>query len=561
VRLSDKICWYNSIPHAVPPEFASEIRYSLEMKAARRKVELNSTLPKFEEKSSLPFLIFLLAYAYLVTFSFHYSKFTANSDAYVGDALAKSIIENQSFMPKEFAYANGDFLVYYHHTFLIFIRFFSTNTQFAHGLASLFLATIFLFAIFVFVRQLNASFNRSFYILAFVSTGISLPIADWFFTQAGYATLCSLILFFFANFLKFYFNPGFIHSKKLRVSDLLSMCLPLGMILLTNPLRFIMIFLFPFLFAIPFIGASPQESVDNFLRLLKSSYKAITFIFIPFIALRLLFETQATSKSGITGSGFRTLDGFNEGLKNTFLGFFQLLGLFPEANIPLVSSSGLIAIIRFCSLILLLVLLRKLINSEILPQKVRFLWKFSISGFLIQIFFLAVTNISIDVNSGRYLLIHTFIILLVILASTDYTFMINTIFTKILSFVLLFAFAFSSALMSISVDQSDFVSRLKLIENLKQIGITQVNATYWHSAKNQFISNDEITFNTVYLDPNICYQEYWWVNETKPLDDSLPLVLTLAESDYINLIPNCHERLRSLQTLRVGNYIVYYSKG
>jgi hypothetical protein len=127
--------------------------------------------------------------------------------------------------------------------------------------------------------------------------------------------------------------------------------------------------------------------------------------------------------------------------------------------------------------------------------------------------------------------------------------------------VLLFAFAFSSALMSISVDQSDFVSRLKLIENLKQIGITQVNATYWHSAKNQFISNDEITFNTVYLDPNICYQEYWWVNETKPLDDSLPLVLTLAESDYINLIPNCHERLRSLQTLRVGNYIVYYSKG
>jgi hypothetical protein len=268
-----------------------------------------------------------------------------------------------------------------------------------------------------------------------------------------------------------------------------------------------------------------------------------------------------TSKSGITSSGFRTLDGFIEGIKNTFLGFFQLLGLFPEAKVPLVSVSGLIAIIRFCSLILVLVLLRNLIHSESLPQKVRFLWKFSLTGFLIQIFCLVVTNISIDVNSGRYLLIHMFIILLIVLASTDYTFMVNSTLTKSLSVALLIAFAFSSALMSISVDQSDFASRLKLIENLKQIGITQVNATYWQSAKNQFISNDEIIFNTVYLDPNTCFQEYWWLNDRKPLNDSLPLVLTLAESEYVNQIPNCHERFRGLHTLRMGNYVVYYSKG
>jgi hypothetical protein len=501
--------------------------------------------------------ILIVSYGFLLSYWFFYSKFQVNSDAFVADALANSILTHGSFMPKEFAFANGDFLVYYHHTFLLFLNSFVSSPATAHNIASVILGTIFLFSVYLFVRQLGASINRALLILSFVSTGLSSQITDWLFGQAGYSVLITMNLFFLSMFLKIISDFHQTNNYQIKFYKILFVVLPLGILLLTNPFRFIFSFAIPFLLAIFSLLPHPDTSFRLVLQLIKKNLLQIIFAFFPFIVFRVLFEMRSSSTPGILGTGFRDYNNFLDGPKNVLLGAIQLLGILPPAGTPMLSTNSIISVIRIATVLVLFTVLKKwLSNKGSLRGSHDFVWIFTKSALLLQLALLVFTNISIDFYCGRYFLPQLFVILLFVLAKWDLNILSTLKIERFLAVILLTLFGLTSIHSVIILDRTDYFARMHLVQRLEKLDIAAVNATYWNSARNQNISNNRVKFNTVYLDPEKCISEYWWVNDRKPLDTSIPLILTQPEYNLVASNPVCVEYLVGTKVEQISSYFI-----
>ncbi len=505
---------------------------------------------------AISFIVFVLSYVFLIRYWFDYSRYQLNSDAFVPDALANSILTNNSLIPSEFAFANGDFLVYYHHTFLIFLNSIISSGALAHNFASLILGTIFLFSIYLFVRQLGASLRRSLLIMALVSTGLSSQITDWLFGQAGYSSLITMNLFFLTMFLRIISDFHQKDDYKIKFSQILLLIFPLGVVFLTNPFRFITAFAIPFALAMHKILPNPDSSISLIFKLIHRNFFSFILAFLPFIVFRILFEIRSVSIAGIVGTGFRDYNNFLDGPRNIVIGAIQLMGILPSPGTSLLSTGAIISLIRIATLIILFQALRKILSLSKGFGSENFVWEFAKFGLYFQIILLMFTNISIDFSCGRYFLLQLLVTLLLILAKWDFHIQAKLKSEKILFLILFFSFGLASVFSTTQLDKSDYVSRMQLVERLEALNVKSVNATYWNSARNQNLADNRITFNTVYLDPVNCTSEYWWVNDRKIIDRSIPLVLNQQEFDFVSTTATCAESLFDTQVQKVSNYYI-----
>ncbi len=499
---------------------------------------------------------FLLGYTYLVRYWFYYSKFQLNSDAFVPDALANSILSHGSIMPKEFAFANGDFLFYYHHTFLVFLNSIVPSPAMAHNYSSLIIGTIFLFTIFLFIRQLGASLIRSFLILSLVSTGISIQITDWLFGQAGYSVLITFILLFLTGLLKVISDFNLNGNTRFRFTRMLFLVFPLGALFLANPIRFMTVIGMPLSFAVLAILPSLTSLNGLWLKFFKQNILFASLIFVPFGVFRILFELRGNSVGGIMNTAFRDYSNILDGPENVLLGAVKLFDLIPDPATPLISLGSVIFLIKLLTLILFVLVVRKLFSNKESMSSQKFLLFFALFSFYIQIVLLIFTSVSIDIYCGRYILPSLFLIFLIVLSRFDFKNSINLRFFKLLALVLLVAFGISSIYSTVSLDRNDYLNRIQLIERLDNLGIKEVNATYWHSARNQNLADNQILFNTVYLDSSSCFSEYWWVNDKKSINRSLPLVLQKEEYSFLTSTSDCKSFLADRGIEEVSNYFI-----
>ena len=528
-------------------------------KLARIPQKKNSSAARKDSVDRLgitPLFIFFLGYAFLIRYWFDYSKYQLNSDAFVPDALAASILKHGSLIPSEFAYANGDFLVYYHHTFLVFLSSIFPSAATAHNFASMILGTIFLFSIFIFVRELGASINRTLLILALISTGLSSQITDWLFGQAGYSAIITMNLLFLTAFLRIVKEFNTTKNTRIRFQLILLVVLPLGVVLLTNPFRFITSFAIPLAFAIFVVLPSPESSFRMIFKLITRNFLPLFFTILPFLVCRILFEIRSSSIAGIIGTGFRDYNNFLDGLKNIVVGTVQLFGLLPAPGTSLFTISSMISIVRIATVILIFQGLMSLLSSEKGLGGHRFVWTFTKSALYLQFLILMFTNISIDISCGRYFLPQLLVILLFVLAKWELNFLSTLKGERVIAAIILSLFGLASVYTTTHLDKSDYTSRMQLVQRLDDLGVSAVNATYWHSARNQNLADNRITFNTIFLDPGNCISEYWWVNDREPIDKLAPLVLTKPEYDFVSSNANCVDDIAGANIQQVANYFI-----
>jgi hypothetical protein len=510
----------------------------------------------FKRTDLISFFVFLLGYIFLIRYWFYYSKYQLNSDAFVPDALAKSILTHSSLIPSEFAFANGDFLVYYHDTFLIFLNSIFSSAALAHNFASLILGTIFLYSIFIFVRQLGASLSRSLLILALVSTGISSEITDWLFGQAGYSSLITMILFFLTMFLRIISDFHEKENHKIKFSKIFLVIFPLGIIFLTNPLRFIMAVALPFFLAMYKILPNSDSSIRLICKIIRRNFLHLTIVFLPFLIFRFLFEIRTVSIAGIVGTGFRDYNNFLDGPRNTVVGAIQLLGILPSTGTSLLSIGAMTSLLRIVIYFILFQGLRQILALDKGFGSQKFVWEFTKFGLYLQIVLLMFTNISIDFSCGRYFLPQLLVTLLLILAKWDFHIQVTLKSERILFLILFICFGLASVFSTTQLNRNDYLGRIQLIQELEKLGVKSVNATYWNSARNQNLANNRIIFNTVYLEPGNCTSEYWWVNDRKIIDRTIPLVLTQQEYDFVVSTPGCVDSLSGASVQKIPNYYI-----
>jgi hypothetical protein len=149
-----------------------------------------------------------------------------------------------------------------------------------------------------------------------------------------------------------------------------------------------------------------------------------------------------------------------------------------------------------------------------------------------------------------------FVILLFILAKWDLNVLSTLKIERFLVVVLLSLFGLTSIHSVVKLDRTDYFARMQLVQSLEELDIAAVNATYWNSARNQNISNNRVKFNTVYLDPEKCISEYWWVNDRKSLDISIPLILTQPEYDFVASNPVCVENFVGNKVEQISSYFI-----
>jgi hypothetical protein len=503
----------------------------------------------------LVYTIFFISVGLLVRYWFYFAKFQLNSDAYTAEALANSIQEHKSIFPSEFAYPNGDSLFFYHHIFVLFFKNFIQSPNLVHSCASLVIGTMFLGSVYFFTTALGASHQRSLLIVSFLATGISLPITDWIFGQAGYSILIMFILIFLAQTHKLFERVGFSGITKLRFRELF-LFLPIGFLFIANPLRLITSILIPIALVLIYMSNQLDSTYNWIKKLIKLNLGRGLMFMTPFFATRLFFEINTTSPNGIASTGFRSVDNFLEGPRNTILGVIELFQLLPEANTGFSDIQGVIALFRIMLFILCVVAFRQFYKSKrnILRNDVIFLTL--LVGLIFHIFLLSVTNISIDTGSGRYLLSYLLILLLVLLARSDFDFDLKGRLGKSIIISLLVIVGTSNIYNYSNLDKYDYSKRVNLVKFIRASEITQVNATFWQSAKNQMVSENRVQFFTIKIDEPNCIAEYWWLNDIKPIDRSLPLILTRPEYDYLESLPACSNYFENATKSEFEDYII-----
>jgi hypothetical protein len=365
------------------------------------------------------FLLIVLVYeiAQLVFYNVVTYKVLFHSDASIKNLLVGEILRTKQLFPADWFSPDNVWVLANHIYVLILFPFFRVNSFGLHAAAGIANVVVLLAVVWFVLAKLEFRLVTRLLAVTVLFAGQSYYMGENLFGQAAYGfilmlTLLNLALLFFA-----------MEHSSAGWKVFAGCCLLFGLVLfltVLGGLRWLLTLTVPLLLT-SFIYVL-------FFRLDKARLQALlwlTLIVILASGLGFALGNSLNHAHSVIAnkqsSGFANSDRIVSNAQLIVLGLLYLFGALPAPNAQLFSIAGVQASYSFffmCLVLLGAVLTTRQLRVAQKPSAIYFAI-FTVTSLLLNLYFLLFTNVSVDINSSRYLVVPVILLLIMGLQYVD----------------------------------------------------------------------------------------------------------------------------------------------
>jgi hypothetical protein len=472
---------------------------------------------------------------------------TFNSDSAGSYLLGLSMAQHRSLVPSEFYYPNGDFPLT---TNLVFaLLTFVFGDSFTVFIVSHVICNVFLFAATYWLTTVVFNNNSlRFLFLSLVISGYSYIFSFNLIQQNAYGFLLTLSFLLIAKVV------DIAKRNSMNFADMCIFAMIMGSYFLYNPIRSVVNVFIPLAALLFWDSFHKRIFVKIFRSISFARYLLLISIFSMFVLLRITFSAKTSFNFGVTSSGFINPELRSEGIGNAFDALFYTLGLSPNAESHVIGWGSIAA-----SFMIVATLTHFLIFRSSEPTHAsQIVLVFGCTSFAINFYLLASTNYFTSVESGRYLIIPLYMILLSIYCRKIYTKCdsINGLLLKRFAVALILI---GQVISSFGINNDTSKPIRKIEKYLSQNGIDSILGTFWNVNAIIAFSSNSISGVPVNISQEKCLDPFLWITNKERFSDlpnTADLLLTKDEFKVIYSIPACSKLVYFDQALYYDDYVI-----
>lgn len=495
-----------------------------------------------------------------------------HSDSAVSNILAQEIIETGHYFPPDWYYANGDLWVFFNHTIILILSYFSENSYSTHALSGMINLFFIIFSLWYAGRFFELGKTRNLIVIAIWTSGVSWLYLEFLFGQVAYAFQFYFSIFLLISFYKVAnFYQGF-GKKEIYFNACLLFILTI-IISWSNSKRMIVYYAIPLSCAILLVAWNMYRNKD-----LKIPVLAISIVcagFLTGLILNQYFLSQVAMSYG--AANFKFIDEPKLICEKNLLyweGFFNFFGYSSnnllDLNKNLYNSWRLLSAIAF--LFAVYYAIRSALNSN---YKIAVLLGFSTTALGLSSFFFLFTTLSISILEWRYMMVPA--MLLSLIAAHTWNLQRNSSnnnFKVAILSILIIPVCFCGwylmvepGLDLLDVSRPFAISRKlsaqeQLINFLKEKNLDYGYATYWNSHVLTVLSNQTVKVRPVEIVNGYPVPMLWLSSKRWYTPGSDKRFFLLLSEHEKNLIKNRLGKISGLlvDTLKFSNYHILVFK-
>jgi hypothetical protein len=460
-----------------------------------------------------------------------------NSDTASFVVLAHQMLEQKTFFPTTFYYANGDILLSSNLTAALALFLGASDYQ-AIIIANLVNSSIFFLAVAFFASTLKA--KKSVTILSFwvIGLGLSSKMIFFLFLQGSYLLVVVSTLVGISIYLRM------TRTNSWQSKNLFFLFASQALLTMQNPFRVFVYFYVPLI--VCEIYRSNTMNLSSAAQLFKKSYRKMLAVFAcgalpPLVLHFYLVHYVVKTTKGIVDAYSIEPQFLGDNLQNLFVNFVIFFGGHPESISSLFSIGLMNSFIRLISLLFILYafsFFRKTQDSEIKISLI-----FSAVSFAITLYLLSFTSLNNNVDSIRYFL-PSFVVLLLISVKIFFSYFADfSLDIKLVSVVIVILFFLSQIVLDLKQEETRNTS----FETFKNEFLMQENltvyASFWNANLLSIDSNSTMRATPVVFNEESCIREYLWLAEPNLnfARENFWLLATKQESVFFKSSDSCSD--------------------
>ncbi len=544
------------------------------MKPSKEKIMTTSFKKRkfhlFKQYAPTILAALLLAFA-LYEISFYIFKtYRAyfNSDAAIANILAEEIVLAGSFFPDHWWYVNNDLWVFYKQALVIPWVLLGKNGYFAHAF-TVFIVSIFMVVfIYNFFRALMLSRAAALMGGAVVCIGYSPMYLRELYGEAAYTWYFIFMIAFLYMFRKL--SPHVIR-KSTKVKAFFLFLTLLYLLVLANPIRFLVYYVAPFFGALACMVYLSRDSVKTFYEAvmkLLSIKKVVIFIcavciiVLAVVAHYSLLESLHFS-GGANNATLMPLEALPVHVAHAFLGLMNFIGAEWNNGVVISSFEGVISLIKFFlyPMVLLFPVLHVKKYFYQMSSSERLTVLFSYVGFFIIMLLYATTSLHEHAWAARNNIRYVSPFLMMILLCNVIMWRFYPVFTKLLlALCLSISLGLSWNYVSPKEWRSIVDERIALVEELKNHDLRFGYAPYWDSHVYTVFSDGVVDIRPIKFTDEGLSAETWLSSDGWYQKDASPgKVFFLANGDDVDDFYNGMKKMNMpdpIEQFTFGRYTI-----
>lgn len=431
-----------------------------------------------------------------------------NSDAAIANILAEEIVRTGELFPKTWWYVNDDLWVFYKHLLLIPWVMAGENSFFAHGVSVAIVVVVTMAVLALLLRALGLSKTSALMGCVVIGLGYSPLYLREVYGEAAYTWYFAFII----SFLLLWFRANRPDAEKWARRSLFALLLVLVyLVVLENPVRFVIYYIVPFFSAFVLLLYADREALlenekgDWRAALLPRMVPAAAIIGVLLLGVffykRLL--VGLLHAEGANHALLVPLQDLPFHAAYSVLGLLSFIGTEWQDKVELASVEGVFSLLRlgFYPLALILPAYYAKKNFSRLDQGQRFFIALSYLGFALIFGLYSVSTLHENAYAARNNIRYIIPYLMMVLVCPV---VVWRFFPQVAKAVLVVAFllATASTWNNISPEgwQETAQTRTDLLTALKSRGLASGYAPYWDSHVYTVLSKGEVSIRPIDID-------------------------------------------------------------
>lgn len=444
-------------------------------------------------------LVFFVNIAFVVWYiGVGYQQFF-NSDAAVNNLLALEILKSGSYFPPYWNYVDSSLWVLGGHTFILPLLKIFPDGYGLHAFAGEVTAMLILLSTWLLAGVINKSRPYSILVVAIMAGGFSRVMAMIIYGEAAYGAI------FYRQCFFLYFVWQFLHLRESPKRNFFQLGIILILVILfwESPIRALVTYIVPVFSAIAVYWLNNRNKSDEDQVIFNDGIKKLSGrIVVGCVAGSLLhyyFMARVINIPGASSARWLSLSEMWANLGHTLHGFIALFGGVPQPGSAVVSWSGIYSAGRFCSALLLLIMMPVSLYSFLRSRRSaeQFVAVFAAVSIILVLFIQITTTVpdmKDPVSSSRYLVPSLLLLLLIVIGSLFKSATTNSY--KYLGWLVSFAFL-TSAVSSFGWPHNGLLKcqpsyQMRLAEFLTSNGLEYGYATYWNAGAVTVLSDGKV---------------------------------------------------------------------
>ncbi len=454
----------------------------------------------------LLFIVILLNIFFINNYIFFEYQNYFHSDSATKNLLAQEIFETGEYFPKDWNYANSDLWVFFGHTFIIPMLFFTENSFFLHGLSGLISAALIVLSTYLVASLLSKNTIYRLISIAIITSGISPLVAENLYGQVSYGAV-----FYLSGFIIFFSVKSIFDNTNKKYIWNFCLFIILLLVFFMNPSRALITYALPLLFSITFLYIYKyiKNETSKTIELRYIRYLFVVCILAMLIGI-ILHLWVISTVNNIPGASSALWLSFNHMLRNiglTLYGLFSIFGAVPTPSASIKTVLSGYEALRLISALLLIGVtvygFKYILKNA--KEHVKFIAVY-VSTSLSFVLFLHITTTIPDmmdpVQSARYLIPSSLLVLMVMLSLIFTDKVSNILKSSLIILAIIFITSAPYALKNLK--PLEFTTEKQqnnldaLIKYLKSKDLKYGYATYWNAGNLTILSNDKIKIRPVH---------------------------------------------------------------